>query len=200
MNLKNLVFILFFYGIIACANKHDESRAEISVNNAVDSCNYLDVDTSVAGINLYDVESFLKIAGSGNKFCEGETYCLASKDGYQELKLTVHPGNSEGSICEFEIINTRLTGSKQKKLFVDSFVTGKGIFIGMPKDELIQKMGICYSANSKTKNEILRYKISAPKDTKNKLLQRLNYPVYYAEYKLNDDGYVANIRFGLEYP
>ena len=51
-----------------------------------------------------------------------------------------------------------------------------------------------------TKNSIeLNYKIEQPKDSKTKLLQNNNMPIYYATYKFKNDK-LQNIEFGFEYP
>jgi hypothetical protein len=200
MILNRILILSFSWFFFGCNNNPATKKTNDTTlhDSVVDSCNGLDVDTSVAGINLCDSESFTEFVGEENKFCEGETYCFASKDGYQELKLTAHPGNSQNSICEFEILNTRLTGSKHKKLLLDSFVTGKGIYLGMKKEELVRIFGNCYTSKINY-NETLVYRIQSPRDTKTRLLKSLNYPAYYAEYYIIE-GYVAKIKFGLEYP
>ena len=44
-----------------------------------------------------------------------------------------------------------------------------------------------------------RYRIEQPRDSKTKLLQNNNMPIYYANYKLKNDK-LENIEFGFEYP
>ena len=60
--------------------------------------------------------------------------------------------------------------------------------------------GNCYLAKDSTKTSIeLNYRIEQPRDSKTKLLQNNNMPIYYANYKLKNDK-LENIEFGFEYP
>ncbi|MBE0392926.1 hypothetical protein [Flavobacterium sp. PL002] len=70
----------------------------------------------------------------------------------------------------------------------------------MSKNQIIEKLGKCYAPIDSTNNYIeIYYRIQAPKDTKGKILENYNMPVYYASYKLRDDK-LDNYEFGFEYP
>jgi hypothetical protein len=200
--LKILNFLLLSWAVVACNQQggHHDIAADTAEarNKPEDTCNYLDMDVSIAGINIYDSESFIAIAGENNKFCEGETYCFSSKNGHEELRLTIHPGTSANVISEFDVRSTRVSGSKYRRLPVDSFITGKGVCIGMRRADLVKTFGNCYTSEQRY-NETIRYRIERPRDIKDSLLKRLNMPVYYAEYLIKE-GYVAAFKFGLEYP
>ena len=86
------------------------------------------------------------------------------------------------------------------KLNFDSFETQNGIKLGINKKQIIEKLGNCYASIDSTKSYIeLFYRIESPKDTKTKILEKNNMPIYYASYKLWNDK-LEKYEFGFEYP
>ena len=132
---------------------------------------------------------------------EGDsTHVFYSSDKRQKLALTVHPGDARSQISIFKITYSDNLNEKIKEINFKEFKTEKGIKLGLTKSELIKKLGTCYLAKDSTKNGIeLNYRIEQPKDSKTKLLQNNNMPIYYATYKFKNDK-LQNIEFGFEYP
>lgn len=162
-------------------------------------CVLLSPDTSVLSLILRD-------AGSGKQFIrdykpgQREEYRYYSKDYRQELALKQHPGDG---VYQISVITVSLSKKEDygfRRLDVDTISTGKGIMLGMSKDELIRRLGNCYAVPDSSDGFIeLYYRIEAPKDSKTQLLARNNMPVYYASYRFSKD-LLERFEFGFEYP
>ncbi len=87
-----------------------------------------------------------------------------------------------------------------KQLNFDTFKTEKGIKLGMSKQEVISRLRKCYVVVDSTKELIeLYYRIEYPKDSKTKILESNNMPVYYATYGFWKNE-LKQYEFGFEYP
>jgi hypothetical protein len=85
-------------------------------------------------------------------------------------------------------------------LNIDTFKSEKGIRIGMSKKQITNKLGFCYAPIDSMNGYIeLYYRLEMPKDSKTKLLENNNMPIYYASYKLSNDR-LYEFEFGFEYP
>jgi hypothetical protein len=205
--MRYLVIILSASLAIACNNKSDKKEnttdssgmdKKVSISDTNE--NGMDVDTSIAGIFILDSSSFAAVAGPNNSFCSGETYCFRSVKNGELLKATAHPGNNAYEISEFEVRWLHEEDKSYPELNVDHFVTGKGIKLGMTKQEIVQLFGTGYKAEDSTTNFIrLSYRITEPSDTRTWLLRRYNMPIYYATYEFIKDK-LQQFKFGLEYP
>ena len=157
-------------------------------------------DTSVNGINIRDYESAKKIIGEKDKIDDLGQYYLYSDLKRETLTLIQYPGDAKYQISAFIIENSDKLNYDYRQIKVDSFKTGRGIKLGMNKNDIIKKLGKCYAAIDSTKEYIeLYYSIELPNDSKDKLLEKNNMPTYYASYKLLKDK-LKKIEFGFEYP
>lgn len=164
------------------------------------TCNFSEPDTSVVGIKIRNVESTLTILGKNTSLQGDSTHVFYSRDKKQKLGLTVHPGDYRSQVSIFNISYSDNTTEKHKQINFREFTTEKGIKLGINKSEIIKKLGNCYVAKDSTKNSIeLNYRIEQPNDSKTKLLESNNMPIYYATYRLKNDR-LENIEFGFEYP
>ncbi len=164
------------------------------------NCSFSDPDTSVAGIKLNNVESTLKILGKKTKLGGDSTHVFYSSDKKQKLGLTVHPGSYYSEVSIFTIYPSDNSKSDHRQIDSKEFETGKGIKLGMNKKEIIEKLGTCYAVKDSTaKNIELMYRLELPNDSKTKLLKSNNMPIYYANYRFNNDT-LNYIEFGFEYP
>ena len=164
------------------------------------TCNFSKPDTSVVGINLRNVESTLNVLGKNTKLQGDSTHVFYSNDKKQKLGLTVHPGDYQSQVSIFNISYSDKTTENHKEVNFKEFKTEKGIKLGINKSEIIKKLGSCYVAKDSTRNSIvLNFRIEQPYDSKTKLLQNNNMPIYYATYKLKNDK-LQSIEFGFEYP
>lgn len=163
-------------------------------------CSFADPDTSLSGIILGNSSSADKIIGTGNKSNEDGKYYFYSKLDRETLTLTQHPGSGQNQISIFSVSFSDKADHGYKQLNIDTFNTGKGIKLGLEKQQVIEKLGTCYTVVDSTKDCIeLYYRIESPKDSRTKVLATNNMPVYCATYTFckNKLGYYE---FGFEYP
>lgn len=157
-------------------------------------------DVSLDGIELRNSESTISMIGNKDKIDEFNEYHYYSNNGSETLTLTQHPGDSKFQISIIKVENSNKGSNSYRILNFNSFKTQNGIKLGMSKNQIIEKLGKCYAPIDSTNNYIeIYYRIQAPKDTKSKILENYNMPVYYASYKLRDDK-LDNYEFGFEYP
>lgn len=206
MRILTPLFIILL--MMACKSKKDkiagneeqrittDKKAEGLVLNDIG----IDVDTSLAGVMILDSASFDGLAGKNNDFCFGETYCFISSNNEEILRLTMHPGNSPYSVSEFEAMCSAELNKKNKILPVEHFTSGKGVRLGMSKQDIVNLFGTEYKSEDSTKNFMrLNYRIEIPADTRTWLLQRYNMPIYYSIYEFRGDK-LQRFKFGFEYP
>jgi hypothetical protein len=205
--MRTTSFLLFIIVLISCNNKQDvpAGNEPKNTNNKKEEVNPpnhsdMDVDTSLAGILLYDSASFASVAGLNNHFCFGETYCFNSLKKDEVLRLTMHPGSNAFSVSEFEAGAADVTYKNAKVLNIEHFTSGKGVKLGMSKQDIINLFGNNYKAEDSSNSFIrLNYRIETPDDTKTRILQRYNMPIYYSIYEFRDDK-LEHFKFGFEYP
>ena len=114
--------------------------------------------------------------------------------------MTVHPGDYLNQVSIFRVKYSDKADHGYKELRNDYFASEKGIRLGLTKKQIIEKIGSCYLAKDSDKDYIeLYYRLELPQDSKTKLLQRQNMPVYYASYKLWNDK-LEDFEFVFEYP
>lgn len=164
------------------------------------TCIFSNPDTSVSGIRIRNVVSVKNIVGKNTKLEGDSTHIFYSNDRKQVLKLTIHPGDYYSQVSVFSISYSKDPESKSRKLNFKEFTTEKGIKLGQTKQQLIEKLGKCYVTRESTNEDLeLFYQIKLPNDSKTKLLERNNMPIYYASYKFRKDK-LYNFEFGFEYP
>ena len=157
-------------------------------------------DISVCGIQLRNSESAISIIGNNDKIDEFNNYHYYSNLESETLTLTQHPGDGKLQVSIFKVEKSSKESLGYRQLKFDSFKTEKGIKLGMNKKQIVQKLGNCYAPIDSTDQYIeLYYRIEIPKDTKTKLLEKNNMPIYYASYKLWNDK-LGKYEFGFEYP
>jgi hypothetical protein len=164
------------------------------------NCDFSEPDTSLNGIILRNSKSADNVIGTDNKIDEKEQYHFYSLMGAETLTLTKHPGDGKNQISVFRVSYSDKADYGYKQLKVENFQTEKGIKLGLTKKQLIEKLGNCYAVVDSTENCIeLYYRIENPKDSKTKILESNNMPVYYATYTFCNDK-LRYYEFGFEYP
>jgi hypothetical protein len=173
-----------------------------SVSAKPKPCRMKDPDLSVFGIRLADAESAVRQVGSGWTLSEGEDDMphvrFVSSNGAQELVLFSHYGAGEDEYGEIEVRKAGIEALVLKDLPTDTFVSGRGVELGMSRADIISRFGSCLKADEKSGDgETIQYQIdNADRDPD---LKAFNYPVYYAEYEF-ERGKLVRFRFGFEYP
>ncbi len=216
-----LISILTIFLLTNCNNlqkKYEKTEQKLNVNSEKNSnstlrqidtenkelrkktCIFSDPDTSVYRIRIRDSESVKKIIGKNTRLEGDSTHTFYSSDKKQVLKLTVHPGDFYNQVSIFNISYSKDSEFKSRELNIKEFKTEKEIKLGLTKQQIIEKLGKCYVTKDSTKEAIeLFYRIELPNDSRTRLLESNNMPVYYASYKFRKDK-LYNFEFGFEYP
>ena len=118
----------------------------------------------------------------------------------ETLTLTQHPGDGKNQISVFSVSYSNKADNGYWQLNIKTFETEKGIKLGMTKKDVLNRLGNCYVAVDSVKEYIeIYYRIENPKDSKTKILETHNMPVYYATYGFSRD-ILKHFEFEFEYP
>lgn len=165
-------------------------------------CLLPNADTSVHGIALGDDNSTRRVLGKNYKATPDDPstdfpwYAFASRDSKQTLRLRSHAGGVVDSYLEFEVRRGR--DPKATPLAADSFVSGKGVKLGMARKQVVALFGPCFTTQRKGRTEIVRYEIEQDFDKQTSpILKAANMPQYYAEYEF-EAGRLIRFTFGHE--
>ncbi len=216
-NILTLIFVIFL--LTNCNNSQTKSceinhrielvpepdKQERLLGEAVErlkksNCNFVDPDTSICGMTLRNSTSADKILGVDNITDEQEKYHFYSNSDNETLTLTQHPGDGKNQISIFSVAFSDKADHGYKQLNIETFQTEKGIKLGLTKEQVIGKLGNCYTVVDSSKDCIeLFYRIESPKDSKTKILESNNMPIYYATYTFCKNK-LRYYEFGFEYP
>jgi hypothetical protein len=164
------------------------------------ACIFSNPDTSLSGVKLRDAESAASIIREKDKKDNRDEYHYYSAMYGETLTMSEFAGDGKYQVSIFKVEISGKAGHGYRKLNIDTFKTEKGIRLGMNKKQIIGRLGNCYTATDSSKGYIeLYYKLEDPNDSKTKILERLNMPIYYASYKLWKDR-LEKFEFGFEYP
>ena len=181
-------------------DKHERLIGEAIQKPKKGNCDFSEPDTSLSGITLRNTKSTDNVIGTDNKINEKEQYHFYSLMDAETLTLTQHPGDGKNQISVFSVAHSDKADHGYKQLKVETFQTEKGIKLGLTKPQLVEKLGNCYAVIDSTENCIeLYYRIENPKDSKTKILESNNMPVYYATYTFCNNK-LRYYEFGFEYP
>ena len=210
--VKFCLFVLMTLSLLGCggvtdnaAGKKDQlisksaKKEDLFRNTENLQCKFSNPDTSVFGIAIRDAKSAAHTIGGSVADSSGEYHFYSKLEG-ETLTLVQHPGDFKNQISIFRVEYSSKASYNYKQLAVDAFKTESGIKLGMAKNQIIEKLGGCYSRIDSTSKYIeLYYRIEQPKDSRTKLLKRNSMPAYYASYKLHDNK-LERMEFGFEYP
>jgi len=216
--LRFIITILTVFILTDCNNSQDKTSAtkdrelvpepdkdlrekfEAEQKLKTTGCIFLNPDTSLSKINLRDSKSAESIISNKDKIDDNEQYHYYSTMYRETLTMTQHPGDGKYQISIFKVEYSDKADYGYRKLNIDTFKTEKGIKLGMNKKQIIEMLGNCYVANDSSKGYIeLYYRLETPNDSKTKILESNNMPIYYASYKLWKDK-LEKFEFGFEYP
>jgi len=194
--MKKIAYLIsaaFAIASVLCSTTH--VRAESAIPRQA--------DISVSGIFLSDPESTRKILGtppvpaeSGDDF---PVVQVCNSKVTEVLSLVFHHGDIRDSFNEFRVRNISklpadcITLPKE----IDHFVTGKGIYLGMSKKDLIKILGPDFTEKKEGNRLTVHYKIDDFE--RSSFLKKYNLPTYYGSYDFERDKLV-NFAFGFEYP
>jgi hypothetical protein len=166
-------------------------------------------DFSVAGIKLNDAKSSKAVLGreisssTDPALIENNAempHALATnKAGTQVLTLYLHYGGEVMAFSEFKVSvtsETKLTGKPIKLAGVETFVTGKGIKLGLSEAQLIKILGPPQEKSSTNEAVVLDYRIEDPEAGE---FFGYTSDLYYGTYTFKA-GKLTEFRFGFRYP
>lgn len=193
--------------MIACNNPgKNKTETKDTTTNTANTIKEIgcpeDPDTLLSAMNLRDNSSVQAMIPDDSKpdSLSGQYHFYSAAPTSEILTLTQHPGDGQFNISIFNVKYADKADRGYILLEPKNFVSGKGIQLGMNKQEIIDKLGTCYTAKDSADGYIeLYYRIESPKDTKNGFLFRNNMPIYYASYKLWKNK-LGEFEFGFEYP
>jgi hypothetical protein len=168
-------------------------------------------DFSVAGIKLGDAKSSRAVlgrkisSGTDPALIEDDTeempHAMATnKAGTQVLTFYFHYGDEVMAFSEFKISlasETKLTGKPIKLAGVATFVTGKGIKLGLSEAQLTRILGPPQERSSTKDAVILDYQIQDSEA--GKWFGGYTGDLYYGTYTFKA-GKLTEFRFGFRYP
>jgi hypothetical protein len=173
-----------------------------AVDVSAKPCRMKGPDVSIYGIRLGDADSAVRQIGSGLPLTENEDDMpfvrFVSSNGAQELVLFAHYGAGTDEYGEVEVRKAGIEALALNDLSTPSFVSGRGIELGMSRADVVSRFGQCFKSDERSGDtETIQYQIeNADRDPD---LKEFNYPVYYAEYEF-ERGKLVRFRFGFEYP
>jgi len=118
-------------------------------------------------------------------------------DGTELLTVASHHGNVRDSVSEIDVQPVEGRCGPCQTVEVEQFVSGRGVRLGMTKDEVIGALGKAGSETSADGLIQLEYRIRKPKAPE--FLEEYNVPGYYGVYTFRD-GVLVQYAFGFELP
>jgi hypothetical protein len=162
-----------------------------------------EADVSLSGIYLLDSASAIKVLGPNIVLSEMNSRVpgypeaqYLNRDQTELLTLIFHPGDEKHCFAEIVVQKMRWKKSERMKVLpMDSFVSGKGVRIGMSKKELFQILPETFATGDEKGESIVEYLINPASS----FLDNYNMPQYKGEYYFLK-GKLTDFRFGFTYP
>ena len=162
-----------------------------------------EADLSVSEIQLNDTSSARLPFGAQVQLDDPDSdrpkAFICNADRTERLMLVYYEGDTSYIISEFQVerVETRYVDCVQPPRQIDRFVSGKGIQLGMTRNEVTQIFGKDYNEQPQLDEVVISYRI----DNKNEsgFLQNNSAPAYYGQYHFKQDKLVK-FSFGFELP
>lgn len=124
---------------------------------------------------------------------------ICNADRSERLALVYYEGDTAYVISEFRVeqVATRYVDCTQPTTPIEQFVSGKGIALGMQREQLVRILGEPHQEHFQLDEIVLIYRI----DDKNAsgFLQHYSAPAYFGQYHFRQDQLVR-FSFGFEFP
>lgn len=162
-----------------------------------------EVDLSVSEIRLNDLPSAKLPFGAQVQLddpgSDRPKAFICNADRTEKLTLVYYEGDTSYIISELQVerVETRYVDCVQPPRQIDRFVSGKGVQLGMTRNEVTRIFGKDYNEHPQLDEVVLSYRL----DNKNEsgFLQYHSAPAYYGQYHFKQDKLVR-FSFGLEFP
>jgi hypothetical protein len=157
-------------------------------------------ELSVAGVELADERSgrqFVTKAGKGHQRDDGYIHFeYANSTGTEMLGLVLYPGSVQNNFYQIEVkVLSPHSGRRWPRLAVPSFVSGKGVRLGLTRNAIENLLGRPTTVRTGRGKETLSYKCSSAKRCRT--LTLVNMPSYQGRYVFSGDKLVE---FSVGYP
>ena len=162
-----------------------------------------ETELTLSGIQLVDAQSAKMPFGMKPVLDDPDSdrpkAYICNKDNSERLALVYYEGDTAYVISEFrmEQVMTRYIDCSQPETPVEHFVSGKGIALGMQREQLVRILGEPQKIHPQLDETVLIYRI----DGKNAsgFLQRYGAPAYFGQYHFREDRLIR-FDFGFEFP
>ena len=151
-------------------------------------------------ITQYTRAKIFAEVGKQTELVGDSTNKFYSASGNQYVNLLVWPGGSKNKVDYIEVGYEESSPVTQNKTNISEFMSEKGIKLGLTHNEVVNILGECYTTVTDSNDvKVIEYKLEPPKDTKSRLMYRVNMPVYVAKYCFSKEKLLL-FEFGFEYP
>jgi len=143
-------------------------------------------DSTINGLQLRDPASIERIMGIADNIVDKETERaeVINETGNQLLTMIFHPGDIVNQFSEYKVEYNKERKLPKLRINEKEFVTGKGVRLGLTKEQLSEALG---KPNEKKEDTWMYY------------YKQGNGLLYFGSYYFQD-GMLAEFWFGEEYP
>jgi hypothetical protein len=124
---------------------------------------------------------------------------ICNQDQSERLALVYYEGDTAYVISEFRVeqVTTRYIDCSQPETPIEHFVSGKGIALGMQREQLARILGKPHHTHPQLDETVLIYRIDGK--SASGFLQRYGAPAYFGQYHFRE-GRLVRFSFGFELP
>ncbi len=161
------------------------------------------IDLRVSSVELGSVptgEAFVRRNGGREVEVDGglPLYRYVNTPKTEVLELVMHPGGQRYEFMEFHI---RRPSPAEVQVCpvaaVDSFLTGRGLHLGLTIDEVVSVLGAPQQQAGSGRSRGLHYRCTSPKTCP--ILEQVSMPEYHGRYFFAD-GKLVTVESGYAYP
>jgi len=162
-----------------------------------------ETELTLSGIQLVDAQSAKMPFGMKPVLDDPDSdrpkAYICNKDNSERLALVYYEGDTAYVISEFRVeqVMTRYIDCSQPETAVEHFVSGKGIALGMQREQLVRILGEPQKVHPQLDETVLIYRIDGK--SASGFLQRYGAPAYFGQYHFRQDRLVR-FDFGFEFP
>ena len=162
-------------------------------------------DRSIINLKFHDPESFEKIIGKDYTLTDDDTEHMPhiyfyNKEKTEILTLFFHYGGVRSSFAEVRVTKGgEKIHNNIKILGANSFVTNKGVHLGISKKSLLKILGDQHTVEKRNELEIIKYFLNQENEKDQAFLKIYNMPEYYGRYIFKNN-VLVEFQFGFTYP
>ena len=162
-----------------------------------------ETELTLSGIQLVDAQSAKMPFGMKPVLDDPDSdrpkAYICNKDNSERLALVYYEGDTAYVISEFRVeqVTTRYIDCSQPETAVEHFVSGKGIALGMQREQLVRILGEPQKVHPQLDETVLIYRIDGK--SASGFLQRYGAPAYFGQYHFRENRLVR-FDFGFEFP